>query len=510
MPTAIYVPGRVGEGFFADFQAPAGGATDNGKAWLWNSGTGKFEPVALAYDPTGTAAAAIATHVALADPHTQYLLADGSRDGASAAAQAFGLGVTAIAPDVSTSALLLRSARAAIAFGNVVGGIDFQSNDTSLTAPGTVTARILAVAGGTHTTTQLVTDLAFYTTNGLVLSEAMRLSGANLVTMPGQVNAGWIRNSIIAVPGQGANDLSMVGVLYDRNELTLADARGTVTVNITGAGTLTTNTVGNPFDIRGGYLTITGTDVTTTQIQIQVDLGAATANYGSATWQPFLQWRLSWSNTSGSKYRNIVVEVSSNGTTWLKPAGGQWETTDASAVETINGLWMGTNAQPGVTWRYARFTLTDRVAGATNADQVWISALGLRHYSAPATRALVSTRGDTVYGPIVLRTDGTAALDVKTAAGTSVFTVDTTNGAFVAPEWAPSADGTNALRITKANKTTDVVVINTTSSIVDVAGTLQADAIRIDQTPAAGTITPTHTITISLNGTNYKFACVAA
>ena len=45
MPNATYVPSRIGEGHFTDFQPPAAGATDNGKVWAWNSTTSKFEPI---------------------------------------------------------------------------------------------------------------------------------------------------------------------------------------------------------------------------------------------------------------------------------------------------------------------------------------------------------------------------------------------------------------------------------------------------------------------------------
>jgi hypothetical protein len=202
--------------------------------------------------------------------------------------------------------------------------------------------------------------------------------------------------------------------------------RGTVTVSITGAGSVTTNTIPSAFDIRGGYLTITGTDSSTTQIQITADMGATVSNYGSQLWQPYLQYRLAWSNSSGSKYRGIVCEVSANGSTWLKPASG-WETTDASTSEPVAGLWMGTNGAPGATWRYARFTLTNRAAGTTSADQIWINAIGLRHYAAPATRALVSARGDTMYGPLVIKNTGSAVLDVQSASGTSLLTANTTS-----------------------------------------------------------------------------------
>jgi hypothetical protein len=45
---------------------------------------------------------------------------------------------------------------------------------------------------------------------------------------------------------------------------------------------------------------------------------------------------------------------------------------------------------------------------------------------------------------------------------------------------------------------------------LDVHALVQCDSFRIDVTPTAETITPTHTITISVNGTNYKIPLVAA
>ena len=41
----VYVPSRVGEGYFTDWQAPVAG--DNGRVWAYNHGTGKFEPYTI-------------------------------------------------------------------------------------------------------------------------------------------------------------------------------------------------------------------------------------------------------------------------------------------------------------------------------------------------------------------------------------------------------------------------------------------------------------------------------
>lgn len=54
------------------------------------------------------------------------------------------------------------------------------------------------------------------------------------------------------------------------------------------------------------------------------------------------------------------------------------------------------------------------------------------------------------------------------------------------------------------------VGVETPNNKVDVAGTVQADGLRLDVTPTAETPSATHTVIINLSGTNYKFLCVPA
>lgn len=92
---AVYVPLRVGEGYFTDFNAPAAGSTDTGKVWAWNSSTGKFEPTTLTVYET---AGAVATHAALTTTHgvTGNIVGTGG-------AQAFtGAKTFSVAPVIST------------------------------------------------------------------------------------------------------------------------------------------------------------------------------------------------------------------------------------------------------------------------------------------------------------------------------------------------------------------------------------------------------------------------
>ena len=330
---------------------------------------------------------AISNHVAAADPHPAYLPATGVRTGATSQAQAFSNGVQ--------------------------------------TGFGSAAAPAFAFVGDTDT--GLIRSAA--NKLGLITAgtEWATLDSAGLLTVNKTLTAGWIKNSMIGFSTQGTADLGMLG-FYDRNELVNADLRGTVTITFTGAGSVTTSTINNAFNSRGGFLSITGTDSTTTQIVIHIDMGATQPNYSAALWQPFLQYRDAWSLTSRSKYKNIVCEVSADNATWYKPSSGAWETTDASAVETVPGLWMGTNASPSIpgnVWRYVRFTLTNRQAGASFADQVSISQIGLRHYAAQYSRAWMYTSGDTMYGALVVKTSNAAAFDVQNASGTSLLKANT-------------------------------------------------------------------------------------
>src|SRR3990167_7777629 len=73
----------------------------------------------------------------------------------------------------------LRSQRAAIVNGSLIGGLSFRSNDSSLTAPGTITALFQAVAKETHTASALGTDfvLLAVASTTTTLSEKIRFKG---------------------------------------------------------------------------------------------------------------------------------------------------------------------------------------------------------------------------------------------------------------------------------------------------------------------------------------------
>lgn len=396
------------------------------------------------------------SHIAAADPHGGYLLATGARAGATSQAQAF------------TNGILLNngsSATLALAF----------TSDTS---------------------------------NG------MYRVGAGVMGIAKALTAGWIKNTPIGLAGQGANDLSMLG-FYDRNELINADLRGTVTITITGAGTVTTSSINNAFNARGSFLTITGTDTTTTQIVVHIDFGATQPNYSSANWQPFLQYRLTM-NGQPTHYRTIVCEVSADNSTWFKPPGGQWETTTPHTDELIPGLWLGSNGNPGISsWRYVRFTLTNRFEDAAYASKasVWIAQIGLRHYAAPYTRAWLHTNGDTMYGALVVKTGSATALDVQTAAGVSVLAVNTTAATVAVTGGLTATTGLTApslttasgnLSLTSVGGTVAITGALTGSSTAAFTGALTTPTINtasgnLSIVPTGGTVAVTGAVTLTGN-----------
>lgn len=77
----------------------------------------------------------------------------------------------------SSDQIRLRSARVGIVSGSLIGGVDFMSNDTTLTAPGVVVTRIKTLSTATHTTTELSSALVFETTDTLTMTERVRIAG---------------------------------------------------------------------------------------------------------------------------------------------------------------------------------------------------------------------------------------------------------------------------------------------------------------------------------------------
>lgn len=199
----------------------------------------------------------------------------------------------------------------------------------------------------------------------------------------------------------------MIGVLYDRNELTNSGYRGVITVTVTGTATFT-DTQSNKnllVDASGQYFALTGVSASDI-VELKFELPASVSNYSDASWIPFFQTRLAAPNAAYTFPNNITVELSTDAVTWYSPGGGTWAITNFP-TNNLGGLWMGPEktpnspgSLPGQVWKYARFTLSNFSVGTDT--RCWIAEVGIRHISAPTARQFASTLGDTFYGSIKL------------------------------------------------------------------------------------------------------------
>jgi hypothetical protein len=228
-----------------------------------------------------------------------------------------------------------RSNRAAIVAGNLIGGVRYRSNDTSLTAPGTVVALEDAVAEATHTSSDLTTGMAFYTTATLTTAERMRIAGSGKVgiglTAPtnllhldgGSATATYLQLTENATTGQNATDGLLVGtdasangIINQQENLPLkiytnavetAELGANQDITFLGNGFLT-NTPRFEFKHDGNrneYLGSASSDNVYTQNAITQDTPSSAATGTPAN-------SLTWSHTVGTgSNRILIVGVSS-------------------------------------------------------------------------------------------------------------------------------------------------------------------------------------------------------
>lgn len=161
-------------------------------------------------------------------------------------------------------------------------------------------------------------------------------------------------------------------------------------------------------------------------------------------------------------------------------------------------------------WQNSSATILTKVNGSGN--------VGVRMGSTALTAYLHIAAGTTSAStaPIKL-TSGTSMTAAE--AGAIEFTTDdlfftiTTGTARKRILFADPSGGLTSGRVpfaTTNGRLTDSADLTWDGSVLDVAGTLRGNALRLDLSPTSETITPTHTITISVNGTDYKIPIVAA
>lgn len=211
----------------------------------------------------------------------------------------------------------------------------------------------------------------------------------------------YLKHQIVGLFSENNGDETFLG-WGDRDYLKDCALWGDVTVSITGAGNLFSTSrehLNNMFDLGGTSTTIQNLDATSTQIQIFCDLKTNQPNYGSAFVVPYLIYRIPAVSTY-TTYKRCVVEVSTDNTTWYTCV----DNTNILADYTI--AWVSprvTMAHPSNTFRYVRYTLSDKQGTGSNCE---ISFLGLRHNNAPIFTSLLTKAGGSMWGDFKLYNEG--------------------------------------------------------------------------------------------------------
>ncbi|NIJ18475.1 hypothetical protein FHS95_000144 [Sphingomonas naasensis] len=172
----------------------------------------------------------------------------------------------------------------------------------------------------------------------------------------------------------------------------------------------------------------------------------------------------------------------------------------------------GTQAAVGTSWWAQEHNLAGALLSANNLSDV-TSAATARGNLGLGTMATQNANGVAITGGTFSGlTSGSVGAFNFTAGNVCDWGSTFSNGRITwgAGYAAIQSLGSNTLRLGVPALTT-ALVFDTTGgatfgAAVDVQGSLRCDSLRIDQTPVAGTFTPTHTATINLNGTNYRVA----
>ncbi len=170
--------------------------------------------------------------------------------------------LTVAAENTTTSQVKLRSTRSAIVASDILGGIDFDTNDTNLTAPGATSARIQAVATAIHTAAVNDTALVFSTSSGVTLAERWRINSTGELQGNGastiRANAG---NLTISTVTSGNIIINGAGTLEVQDSINITGTQLTNSASTVNAVSALTNfaadgpigTAAATVDIRTGF-----------------------------------------------------------------------------------------------------------------------------------------------------------------------------------------------------------------------------------------------------------------
>ena len=414
--------------------------------------------------------------------------------------------LTVVAENTTTSQIKLRSARAAIVANNVLGGIDFDTNDSTLTAPGATSARIQAIATATHTGTVNDTAILFSTANGVTLVERWRINATGELQSNG---ASTIRSN--------TGDLTL-STLTSGN--IIVDGAGVFTVldalNVSGTQqTINSSTVYTPQaianDIDGGN--IGASAAATVDVDSAFILTQTTAGQTMTLFSPTstVAGRLIYVTNSPSSTASFTlygVTLAAGATQSYVWNGTAW--TSASAAGAGGVTIVGTiDSQPksangAVISGPSLFLQT---ADATNPGLVGITAQtfgGNKTFNGQ----IIGTAGLSVNGaPVVINTTGTATTGIGNATGAltiigsnaSTFVI---NGVTVSATEFNLLDGRNAALV----DTNDAVATAITGTGALTAGSIGGSFGSINI--GTNTFTGNGSGLTNLNGANISGASI--
>ena len=205
------------------------------------------------------------------------------------------------------------------------------------------------------------------TTGKLLQNSALTVDGVGKLSLDGHISSAYIN-----LQSEQFLDNGMIGGLFDRCETTNSHIFGSLTTSVSG-GTLTGGS--NVVDgIAGTYAVIAGVSASTS-MTIIIDMLSNVTSYSRAKWLPFV----SFGGVNTNFFRDIVVSVSTNGTTWY--TGALWQISGFGTANRQFPYWFGSEHYPAplLTWRYVKFELSNPI----NATPLYISQVGMRHINAP-------------------------------------------------------------------------------------------------------------------------------
>lgn len=228
-----------------------------------------------------------------------------------------------------------------------------------------------------------------------------------------------IGSAYVNLQSESSADTGMLGGLFDRNYLTYADLKASVTVAATSG---TVSSPGSMFDaVAGSYCSLTKGSEDSPTLTITVDMLSNVNLYSRAMYMPFVCFR----SSAGGYFKSVSVQVSPNGTNWYAPTTG-WSTTALQSSPTLP-YWFGTESLPDATyfsWRYVRFVMTDPVwwGGKT----IYLTQIGIRHINAPFLNQYVKANGDAIYGDLLGKTQATTNYILKSSGSLALGLESTT------------------------------------------------------------------------------------